>query len=158
VKAVGIKGVFQDREYRRRYPEGEAAAHVVGFTNVEDKGQEGIELAFQKELQGRDGSRSVVRDRLGRVVEDIGEIVAANGHDVDLAIDSKVQFFAYQRIRDAVAENKAKAGSVVVLDAQTGEVLALANYPSYDPGNRQNLSGEQLRNRALTDVSSPARR
>lgn len=156
VKALGLKGVFQDREYRRKYPEGEAAAHVVGFTNVEDKGQEGIELAFQKELQGRDGSRSVVRDRLGRVVEDIGEIVpAANGRDVDLSVDSKVQFFAYQRIRDAVAENKAKAGSVVVLDAQTGEVLALANFPSYDPGSRQNLSGEQLRNRALTDVFEP---
>ena len=156
VKAIGIKGVFQDREYRRKYPEGEAAAHVVGFTNVEDRGQEGIELAFQKELQGRDGSRSVVRDRLGRVVEDIGDIVpAANGRDVDLAVDSKVQFFAYQRIRDAVAANKAKAGSVVVLDVQTGEVLALANFPSYDPGNRQNLSGEQLRNRALTDVFEP---
>ncbi|MGC3946741.1 MAG: penicillin-binding protein 2 [Chryseolinea sp.] len=156
VKAIGIKGVFQDREYRRKYPEGEAAAHVVGFTNVEDRGQEGIELAFQKELQGRDGSRSVVRDRLGRVVEDIGDVVpAANGRDVDLAVDSKVQFFAYQRIRDAVAANKAKAGSVVVLDAQTGEVLALANFPSYDPGNRQNLSGEQLRNRALTDVFEP---
>ncbi|HEV6968884.1 MULTISPECIES: peptidoglycan D,D-transpeptidase FtsI family protein [Roseateles] len=156
VKAIGIKGVFQDREYRRKYPEGEAAAHVVGFTNVEDKGQEGIELAFQNELQGRDGSRSVVRDRLGRVVEDIGELVpAANGHDVDLSVDSKVQFFAYQRIRDAVAENKAKAGSVVVLDALSGEVLALANFPSYDPGNRQHLSGEQLRNRALTDVFEP---
>lgn len=156
VKAIGLKGIFQDREYRRKYPEGEAAAHVVGFTNVEDKGQEGIELAFQKELQGRDGSRSVVRDRLGRVVEDIGDIVpAANGRDVDLAVDSKVQFFAYQRIRDAVAANKAKAGSVVVLDVQTGEVLALANFPSYDPGNRQNLTGDQLRNRALTDVFEP---
>ena len=156
VKALGLKGVFLDREYRRKYPEGEAAAHVVGFTNVEDRGQEGIELAFQKELQGRDGSRSVVRDRLGRVVEDFGDIVpAANGHDIDLSVDSKVQFFAYQRIRDAVAANKAKAGSVVVLDAQSGEVLALANFPSYDPGNRQNLSGEQLRNRALTDVFEP---
>ncbi|MGQ3051390.1 MAG: peptidoglycan D,D-transpeptidase FtsI family protein [Roseateles sp.] len=156
VKALGLKGIFQDREYRRKYPEGEAAAHVVGFTNVEDRGQEGIELAFQKELQGRDGSRSVVRDRLGRVVEDIGDIVpAANGHDIDLSVDSKVQFFAYQRIRDAVAANKAKAGSVVVLDAQSGEVLALANFPSYDPGNRKHLSGEQLRNRALTDVFEP---
>ncbi|PTT76970.1 cell division protein [Pelomonas sp. HMWF004] len=156
VKALGLKGVFQDREYRRKYPEGEAAAHVVGFTNVEDRGQEGIELAFQKQLQGRDGSRSVVRDRLGRVVEDFGDVVpAANGQDIDLAVDSKVQFFAYQRIRDAVAANKAKAGSVVVLDVQSGEVLALANFPSYDPGNRRNLSGEQLRNRALTDVFEP---
>ncbi|MBB4845269.1 cell division protein FtsI (penicillin-binding protein 3) [Paucibacter oligotrophus] len=156
IKALGLKGVFADREYKRKYPEGEAAAHVVGFTNIEEKGQEGIELAFQKELQGRDGSRSVVRDRLGRVVEDIGDrIPAANGRDIELSVDSKVQFFAYQRIRDAVAENKAKAGSVVVVDVQTGEVLALANYPSYDPGERKNLSGAQLRNRALTDIFEP---
>jgi cell division protein FtsI (penicillin-binding protein 3) len=156
IKALGLKGVFQDREYKRKYPEGEAAAHVVGFTNIEERGQEGIELAFQKDLQGRDGSRAVVRDRLGRVVEDIGERVpAVNGRDIDLSVDSKVQFFAYQRVRDAVAEHKAKAGSVVVLDVQTGEVLALANFPSYDPGNRQNLSGAQLRNRALTDIFEP---
>ena len=157
IKALGLKGVFQDREYKRKYPEGEAAAHVVGFTNIEERGQEGIELAFQKALQGKDGSRSVVRDRLGRVVdEDVGERVpAANGRDIDLSIDSKVQFFAYQRIRDAVAEHKAKAGSVVVLDVLTGEVLALANYPSYNPSERKNLSGAQLRNRALTDIFEP---
>ncbi len=156
VKALGIKGVYQVREYRRRYPEGEAAAHVVGFTNIEDKGQEGIELAFQKDLQGRDGSRGVVKDRLGRVVEDIGEQVEPeDGRDIELSVDSKVQFFAYQRIRDAVAEHNAKAGSVVVLDAQTGEILALANYPSYDPGDRRNLNGGQLRNRALTDTFEP---
>ena len=156
LKTLAIKGVFQDREYKRKYPEGEAAAHVVGFTNVEDRGQEGIELAFQKDLQGRDGSRSVVRDRLGRVVEDIGDSVpAVNGRDINLSVDSKVQFFAYQRIRDAVAEHHAKAGSVVVLDALTGEVLALSNFPSYNPGERKNLNGEQLRNRALTDVFEP---
>ena len=156
IKALGLKGVFQDREYKRKYPEGEAAAHVVGFTNVEERGQEGIELAFQKDLQGRVGSRSVVRDRLGRVVEAVGEAVPAmNGHDIELSVDSKVQFFAYQRIRDAVADHKAKAGSVVVLDVRTGEVLALANYPSYDPGDRKNLSGAQLRNRALTDIFEP---
>ncbi|MDM4766303.1 penicillin-binding protein 2 [Pelomonas sp. SE-A7] len=156
IKTLGIKGVFQDREYKRKYPEGEAAAHVVGFTNIEERGQEGIELAFQKDLQGRDGSRSVVRDRLGRVVEDIGDRVPpVNGRDIDLSIDSKIQFFAYQRVRDAVLENKAKAGSAVVLDVLTGEVLALANYPSFNPGDRQNLSGAQLRNRALTDVFEP---
>lgn len=156
IKDLGLKGIFQDREYKRQYPEGEAAAHVVGFTNLEERGQEGVELAFQKDLQGRDGSRSVVRDRLGRVVEDIGEQVPAlNGKDIELSIDAKVQFFAYQRVRDAVAEHNAKAGSVVVLDVHTGEVLALANYPSYDPGHRSNLSGEQLRNRALTDVFEP---
>ncbi len=156
IKALNLKGVFQDREYKRQYPEGESAAHIVGFTNLEEKGQEGIELAFQKDLQGRDGSRAVVKDRLGRVVEDMGERVpASNGRDIQLSIDAKVQFFAYQRIRDAVAEHRAKAGSVVVLDVQTGEVLALANWPSYNPGDRQNLMGEQLRNRALTDVFEP---
>ncbi len=156
VRALGLKGVHQLTEYKRRYPAGEAAAHVVGFTNVEDRGQEGIELAFQDALAGRDGKRRVIKDRLGRVVEDIGESVPpVDGRDIELAIDSKVQFFAYQRVRDAVAEHKAKAGSVVVLDVQTGEVLALANYPSYTPGDRRNLSGAQLRNRALTDTFEP---
>ncbi len=153
---LGIKGLFQVREFKRRYPEGEAAAHVVGFTSVEERGQEGIELAFQKDLQGRNGSRRVVKDRLGRVVEDIGESVQpVDGRDIELSIDSKVQFYAYQRIRDAVAQHKAKAGSVVVLDVQSGEVLALANFPSYSPGDRSNLSGAQLRNRALTDTFEP---
>jgi len=156
VLALKLKGVHQVREYRRKYPEGEAAAHVVGFTSIEDRGQEGVELAFQNDLTGRSGSRRVIKDRLGRVVEDIGDSVApADGQDIELAIDSKVQFFAYQRVRDAVLENKAKAGSVVVLDVQTGEVLALANYPSYTPGDRRNLSGAQLRNRALTDTFEP---
>ncbi len=156
VLALGIKGIYEVREYKRRYPEGEATAHIVGFTNVEDKGQEGIELAFQKDLAGHDGSRRVIKDRLGRVVEEIGDSVAAlNGRDITLSIDSKIQFFAYQRVRDAVAEHKAKAGSVVVLDAKTGEVLALANYPSFVPGDRKKLTGEQLRNRALTDTFEP---
>jgi cell division protein FtsI (penicillin-binding protein 3) len=156
VLALGLKGVHQVREYKRKYPEGEAATHVVGFTNVEDKGQEGIELGYQDQLAGRDGSRRVIKDRLGRVVEDIGDSVApVDGRDIALSIDSKVQFFAYQRIRDAVAENKAKAGSVVVLDAQNGEVLALANFPSYSPADRRNLTGAQLRNRAITDTFEP---
>jgi cell division protein FtsI (penicillin-binding protein 3) len=156
VLALNLKGVHQVREYKRKYPEGEAATHVVGFTNVEDHGQEGIELAHEAELFGRNGTRRVIKDRLGRVVEDIGDSVApVDGKDIDLSIDSKVQFFAYQRIRDAVAENKAKAGSVVVLDARSGEVLALANFPSYTPGDRKNLTGAQLRNRALTDTFEP---
>ena len=156
VKALDIKGVHSLSEYRRKYPEGEAAAHIVGFTNIEEKGQEGIELAFERELQGHDGSRAVLKDRLGRVIEDRGEADdPVDGRDIRLAIDSKVQFFAYQRVRDAVAEHNAKAGSVVVLDVRSGEVLALANYPSYDPGNRSRLSGAQLRNRALTDTFEP---
>ncbi|SEA99920.1 penicillin-binding protein 2 [Variovorax sp. YR216] len=156
IAALNIKGIYQRKEYKRQYPEGESAAHVVGFTNVEDNGQEGIELAFNKELAGKPGSRRVIKDRLGRVVEGVGEQVPpSEGKDIQLSIDSKVQFFAYQKLRDAVTFHKAKAGSVVVLDAVTGEVLALANYPSYVPDKRQNLTGEQLRNRALTDVFEP---
>ena len=156
IQALGIKGIYQRKEYKRQYPEGEAAAHVVGFTNVEDHGQEGMELAFDKELAGKPGSRRVIKDRLGRVVEGVGaEVPPVDGRDMQLSIDSKVQFFAYQKLRDTVAEHKAKAGSVVVLDAHTGEVLALANYPSYDPGNRGKLTGEQLRNRAITDTFEP---
>jgi cell division protein FtsI (penicillin-binding protein 3) len=156
ILALGIKGVYDIKEYKRLYPEGEAAAHIVGFTNVEDQGQEGVELVFQKQLSGKPGSRRVIKDRLGRVVEDVGETVPpVDGEDLQLSIDSKVQFFAYQTLREAVLEHKAKAGSVVVLDAQSGEILALANYPSYSPDKRVNLSGEQLRNRALTDTFEP---
>ena len=156
ITALGLKGIYLRKEYKRQYPEGEAAAHVVGFTNVEDHGQEGMELAFDKDLAGKPGSRRVIKDRLGRVVEGVGaEVPPVDGKDMQLSIDSKVQFFAYQKLRDTVAEHKAKAGSVVVLDAHTGEVLALANYPSYVPDKRQNLTGEQLRNRALTAVFEP---
>ena len=154
--ALNIKGIYQRKEYKREYPEGESAVHVVGFTNVEDKGQEGVELTFNKDLSGRAGSRRVIKDRMGRVVEDVGDqIPPVAGNDLQLSIDSKVQFFAYQKLRDAVQEHKAKAGSVVVLDVITGEVLALANYPSYSPTKRANLTGAQLRNRALTDTFEP---
>jgi len=156
IAALKIKGIYQRKEYKREYPEGEAAAHVVGFTNVEDKGQEGMELAFNDLLAGKSGSRRVIKDRMGRVVEGVGEdLLPVDGRDMELSIDSKVQFFAYQKLRDQVIAQKAKAGSVVVLDAITGEVLALANYPSYVPDKRRNLSGEQLRNRALTDTFEP---
>jgi cell division protein FtsI (penicillin-binding protein 3) len=156
IAALGIKGIYTRKEYRRQYPEGEAAAHVVGFTNTDDKGQEGIELAFNSDLAGKNGTRRVIKDRLGRVVEDIGETVSpTDGKDIQLSVDSKVQFFAYQKLRDAVTQHKAKAGSVVVLDVQTGEVLALANYPSYVPGKRSNLTPAQMRNRALTDTFEP---
>ncbi|MGE0348318.1 peptidoglycan D,D-transpeptidase FtsI family protein [Hydrogenophaga sp.] len=156
IAALGIKGIYQRREYKREYPEGEAAAHVVGFTNVEDRGQEGVELAFNKQLSGRNGSRRVIKDRLGRVVEDVRDVVPpVDGPDLQLSIDSKVQFFAYQKLKEAVQAHKARAGSVMVIDTLTGEVLALANYPSFNPNHRQNLSGEQLRNRVLTDSFEP---
>jgi cell division protein FtsI (penicillin-binding protein 3) len=156
ITALGIKGIYQRKEYKRQYPEGESIAQVVGFTNVEDKGQEGIELSFNKDLAGKTGSRRVIKDRLGRVVEDVGDTLAPeDGKDLQLSIDSKVQFFAYQKLRDAVIEHKAKAGSVVVLDAVTGEVLGLANYPSYNPNKRVNLSLSQMRNSAVTDTFEP---
>jgi cell division protein FtsI (penicillin-binding protein 3) len=156
VAELNIKGIYQRKEYKRQYPEGDAAAHVVGFTDIGNKGIEGVEAAFENNLLGKAGSRRVIKDRLGRVIEDVGEQTPpVDGQDLQLSIDSKVQFFAYQKLRDAVVENKAKAGSVVVLDVQSGEVLALANYPSYNPNTRQNLNWNQLRNRALTDTFEP---
>ncbi|MET3495050.1 peptidoglycan D,D-transpeptidase FtsI family protein [Variovorax boronicumulans] len=153
---LGIKGLYLRRDYRRQYPEGEAAAHLAGFTNVEDIGQEGVELAFNSELAGKAGSRHVIKDRLGHIVEDSeDQVPPTDGHDIRLSIDDRVQFVAYEKIRDAVLANKAKAGSVVVVDAETGELLAMANYPSFDPNDRRKLTGEQLRNRAMTDVFEP---
>jgi cell division protein FtsI (penicillin-binding protein 3) len=156
VKALGIKGVYDRKEYKRLYPEGEAAAHVVGFTNVENLGQEGIELAFNEKLAGKPGTRRVIKNRLGQIVEDMGQtVLPIDGQDIQLSVDSKVQFFAYQRLRQAVLEHRAAAGSVVVIDVEKNEVLALANYPSYTPENRTSLTGAQLRNRALTDTFEP---
>ena len=156
IAELGFKGIYQRTEFKRQYPEGEAAAHVVGFTNVEDNGQEGMELLYNSTLLGRTGSRHVIKDRLGQAVEQVGETVdPVAGKDVQLSIDTKVQFFAYQKLRDAVVNNRAQAGSIVVIDANTGEVLALANYPSYNPEKRLNLTGAQLRNRALTDTFEP---
>jgi len=130
ILALDIKGIYAIKEYKRLYPEGEAAAHIVGFTNVEDVGQEGMELVFQKQLSGRQGSRRVIKDRLGRVIEDVGEaVLPVDGEDLQLSIDNKVQFFAYQKLRDAVLDNKAKAGSVVVLDAQSGRGLGTGQLP-----------------------------
>ncbi len=156
IAELGIAGIYQRKEYRRQYPEGAAVAHIVGFTDIEDKGLEGIERTFNEQLAGKAGSRRVIRDRLGRVIESVGDgVPPLDGKDLHLTIDSKVQYFAWQKLRDAVIAQRAKGGSVVVLDVQTGEVLALANYPSYDPNNRKNLTGEQLRNRALTDIFEP---
>ena len=156
IKQLEIPGIGLNNEYRRFYPEGEAMAHVVGFTNVEDKGQEGMELSREKELAAHPGQRRVVIDRLGRVVEDISILqLPQNGKDLQLSIDSKIQFLAYNAVKSAVEQHHAKAGGAVVLDAQTGEILALANYPSYNPNNRKYLTGEQLRNRVLTDTFEP---
>jgi len=156
IKQLEIPGIGLNNEYRRFYPEGEAMAHVVGFTNVNDKGQEGMELSREKELAGHPGQRRVVVDRLGRVVEEMAILqLPQNGKDLNLSIDSKIQFLAYNAVKNAVEQHHAKAGGAVVLDTQTGEILALANYPSYNPNDRKYLTGEQLRNRVLTDTFEP---
>ena len=156
VAELGIPGLYQQSEYRRYYPGGETMAHVIGFTGVDDVGQEGIELAQQAMLAGTAGSRRVIKDRLGRIVEDIGSIHAAqDGRDLALAIDSKIQNLAFGALKAAVEANKAKAGAIVALDVRTGEILALANLPSYNPNNRARLTGAQLRNRVMTDTFEP---
>jgi len=156
VTALKLPGIHQKDEYRRYYPSGEVAAHMLGFTGIDDAGQEGIELAFNGELTGRPGSRRVIKDRRGNVVEDVESIhPPLEGRDIVLALDSKLQYLAYSHLKQALETHRAKAGGVVVLDARSGEVLALANLPTYNPNNRVKLSGAQLRNRALTDSFEP---
>lgn len=156
IMKLGIDGIQTRREYKRIYPEGDVMAHVVGFTNVEDIGQEGVELAHQKTLSGVTGSRRVIKDRLGHIVEDIRAIrEPQDGKNLALSIDSKIQYIAYTKLKEAVEKHKAKAAGIVVLDARTGEVLALANLPSYNPNERRSLTGAQLRNRVLTDTYEP---
>lgn len=156
IAALKLPGVGQNTEYRRYYPTGEMTAHMVGFTGVDDKGLEGVELAFQSQLLGHPGSRSVIKDRRGQIVEDVGSVrPPQDGQDIRLAIDSKIQYLAYSQLKAAVAESQAKAGGIAVVDARSGEVLALANWPTYNPNNRESLSGAQLRNRAVTDSFEP---
>jgi cell division protein FtsI (penicillin-binding protein 3) len=156
IAALRIPGIHQGKEYRRFYPTAESTAHLVGFTDVDDVGQEGVELAFQDELAGHAGSRRVIKNRLGHVIEDIQSIrEARNGRDLVLAVDSRVQALAYGQLKAAIESHRAKGGGIVVLDVTTGEVLALANLPSYNPNNRTALTGSQLRNRAVTDAFEP---
>ncbi|MFZ6655470.1 peptidoglycan D,D-transpeptidase FtsI family protein [Undibacterium sp. TJN19] len=156
ILALGIEGIETRKEYKRFYPEGEVMAHVVGFTNVEDIGQEGIELASEKNLAGKTGSRRVIKDRLGHIVEDIQAVREPHdGKDLTLSIDSKIQYIAFTHLKEAVEKHKAKAGGAVVLDVETGEVLALVNLPTYNPNDRSVLTGAQLRNRVMTDTFEP---
>ena len=156
VAELGVPGVYQHSEFRRYYPGGETTAHVIGFTGIDDAGQEGIELAHQKLLAGSAGSRRVIKDRLGRIVEDVESIRAAqDGHDLTLALDSKVQNIAFGALKAAVEAHKARAGAIVVLDVRTGEVLALANVPTYNPNNRAKVTPAQVRNRVMTDTFEP---
>ena len=151
-----IPGIFLQREYRRYYPAGEVTAHVIGFTGVDENGQEALELAFNEHLAGRAGSRRVIRDRRGHVVEDVESIrQPEQGKNLRLSIDSKIQYLASRELKKAVAENRAKAGGIVVLDVATGEILAMANAPSYNPNNRGKLEPRRMRNRAVTDLFEP---
>ena len=156
VAALGLKGIHQQREFRRYYPGGEVTAHVVGFTGVDDTGQEGMELAYQQGLGGRPGSRRVIKDRLGRIVEDVESIRAGrDGRDLVLSIDSKLQSLAFSALKNTVEQHRAKAGALIAIDVRSGEILALANVPSYNPNNRARVSAAQVRNRVITDLFEP---
>jgi cell division protein FtsI (penicillin-binding protein 3) len=156
VAALHLPGIHEQVEYRRFYPGGDVVAHMLGFTGVDDNGQEGVELALNDQLAGKAGSRRVIKDRRGEIVEDVESIrKPQEGKDVILALDNKIQYLAYSYLKQAIAENRAKAGSIVVLDVKTGELLALMNWPTYNPNNRTRLVGAQLRNRAFTDTFEP---
>ena len=155
VMKVGVSGIYLQREYKRYYPAGEVAAHLVGFTGIDDNGQEGFELAKNESLSGKAGSRRVIKDRSGHIVEDLVAVnVPKDGSDLVLSIDNRIQYLAHREIARAVEASKALAGSVVVLDAKTGEVLAMANVPTYNPNNPVNIKGK-TRNRSITDVFEP---
>ncbi len=156
ITAMGAPGLHLRREFRRYYPAGEVAAHVVGFTNVDDLGQEGVERAYQEWLAGREGRRQILRDRRGNTIRDLAPIKTAQmGGNLTLALDLKIQYLAHRELAAAIARNKAKGGSVVVLDAKTGEILALANQPIFNPNNRRNYKPGPMRNRAVIDTFEP---
>lgn len=156
VRALELAGVYTEKEYRRYYPAGEVAAHLVGFTNIDDAGQEGMELAYENFLQGKPGKKLVMKDRYGRVIKDLQLLSAEKpGQDLKLSIDLRLQYLAYRELKAVVSEHRAKAGAMVLLDAKSGEVLALVNQPSYNPNNRSTITNANLRNRALTDVFEP---
>ncbi|THG86844.1 penicillin-binding protein 2 [Pseudomonas sp. A-1] len=156
VLAHKIPGVYSIEEFRRFYPAGEVTAHLIGFTDIDDRGREGVELAFEQWLAGMPGQREVLKDRRGRLIKDVG--VARNakpGKELALSIDLRLQYLAHRELRNALVENKAKAGSLVILDVQTGEVLAMVNHPTYNPNNKRTLQPQAMRNRALIDVFEP---
>ncbi len=156
ITAMGVPGLHLRREFRRYYPAGEVAAHVVGFTNVDDLGQEGVERAYQDWLAGRDGRRQIQRDRRGNTIRDLAPIKTAQvGGNLALSLDLNIQYLAHRELAAAIATHKAKGGSVVVLDAKTGEILALANQPDFNPNNRRNYQPGPMRNRAVIDTFEP---
>jgi cell division protein FtsI (penicillin-binding protein 3) len=156
VVELNVPGLFLQREYRRYYPAGEVTAHLIGFTDIDDRGQEALELAYESSLTGKPGSRRVIKDRRGHIIEDVESIrQPQNGDRLTLSIDARIQYLAFRELKEGVANHRAKAGGIVVLDARTGEVLAMANLPSYNPNNRGKLDPRRTRNRAVTDLFEP---
>ena len=156
IKALEIPGVYLDREYRRYYPAGEVAGHVLGFTDLDDLGQEGLELAYDHWLGGEDGAKRVIQDSLGQVVEDVESIRPTRpGQDLVTSLDLRIQYLAYRELKSAIIANRARAGSIVVLDVTTGEVLAMVNQPAYNPNDREQIEAGRFRNRAATDIFEP---
>ncbi|MFN5745186.1 MAG: peptidoglycan D,D-transpeptidase FtsI family protein [Methylococcaceae bacterium] len=156
VLGLGLPGVYAEREYRRYYPTGEVTAHLLGLTDVNDKGQEGMELAFDSSLRGIDGARRAVRDGKRRIIEKMEDIrQPVPGKDLTLSIDERLQYIANRELKDAVTRHKARSGTLAMLDAQTGEVLAMANQPAFNPNNRSKTHAEVSRNRAITDLYEP---
>lgn len=156
IKSLKIPGIFFQREYRRYYPQGEVTAHVIGLTNVDDQGQEGLELAYNKWLRGIPGKRQVMKDRFGQTVANLDVLrEPAQGRDLTLSLDSRIQFLAYKTLLETVPKYNAVWGSIVVLDVQSGEVLAMVNYPSYNPNDRSLAHDSNFRNRAVTDLFEP---
>ncbi len=156
IKDLDIPGVYLSREYQRYYPASEVTGQLLGFTDVDDAGQEGIELAFDHWLAGEDGEKRVIQDRYGRVVQDVESIRPARpGHDLVLSIDLRLQYLAYRELKRAVQDQRARSGSLVLLDVQTGEVLAMVNQPAFNPNDRDQMQPELYRNRAATDIFEP---
>jgi len=156
IKALAIPGVYVQHEYRRYYSEGEVTAQLLGLTNVDDQGQEGLELAYNTWLEGEPGKKWVVKDRLGRIISNVQTVKEQKpGQDLVLSIDKRIQYLAYRELLAGVLENKAKSGSVIVLDVETGEILAMVNQPSFNPNNRKERPKENIRNRAVTDIFEP---
>ncbi|RDI44771.1 peptidoglycan D,D-transpeptidase FtsI family protein [Aquicella lusitana] len=156
IKALDIPGVYLQQEYRRYYPEGEVTAHVLGFTNIDDQGQEGLELGYNQWLSGEPGKKWVIKDRLGRIIADVQTVQEQKrGHDLVLSIDRRIQYLAYRELLAGVIRNEAVSGSVIVLDVKTGEILAMVNHPSFNPNNRPARMSDRFRNRAVTDLFEP---
>lgn len=156
VKALHIPGVHFQQEYQRFYPEGSVASHVLGITNIDDRGQEGLELAYNNWLAGTPGQEEVLKDRLGNVIQDVGMLkTPVQGHDLVLSIDHRIQYIAYRALKEQVKKLNAKSGSIVVLNPKTGEILAMANQPSFNPNDRKTVTERDCRNRAVTDSFEP---